>query len=125
ELLSRWPATSVTAVLDEAVLRRCIGGETVLRRQLKHLLDLGGLRNTTLQVLPLTCSQHSGFEGPFILLTPQGKPQMGYVEVQGVSRLITEAESVRILAARYGNIRGQALTSDESLALIEKLLEEG
>lgn len=124
EILTRWPAPTVTAIIDESVLRRCVGGVEVLHRQLKHLMTLGRLRSTTIQVLPLWCEEHGGFEGPFILLTPKGKQQVGYVEVQGVNRLITDAEEVRILAARYGSIRGQALTPRESLALIESLLGE-
>lgn len=124
ELLKRWPAPTVTAVIDESVLRRRIGGTEVLHDQLKHLLSLGALRSTTLQILPLDCEGHEGFEGPFILLTPKGRSQVGYVEVQGVSRLITDAEEVRILAARYGSIRAQALTPRESLKLIERLLGE-
>lgn len=43
-------------------------------------------------------------------------------EVQHISRLITDPDEVRILAARYGSIRAQALTPEESLTLIEKML---
>ncbi|GAA2465156.1 helix-turn-helix transcriptional regulator [Streptomyces macrosporus] len=124
EILTCWPAPVVTAVIEESVLRRRLGGTEVLRGQLGHLLSLGRLRSTTIQVLPMESEEHGGLEGPFILLTPKGRQQVGYVEVQGVSRLITEPDQVRILAARYGSIRGQALTPRESLALIEKLLGE-
>ncbi len=122
ELLTRWPAPLVTAVIEESVLRRRLGGTEVLRGQLRHLLTLGRLRSTTLQVLPMASRGHGGLEGPFILLTPKGRQQVGYVEAQGINRLITEPDRVRILAARYGSIRAQALTPDESLALVEKLL---
>jgi transcriptional regulator with XRE-family HTH domain len=124
EILSCWPAPIVTAVVEESVLRRPLGGTEVLRGQLGHLLMLGRLRSTTVQVLPMACGEHGGLEGPFILLTPKGRQQVGYVEVQGENRLITEPDRVRILAARYGSIRGQALAPRESLALIEKLLGE-
>ncbi|WP_306511213.1 MULTISPECIES: Scr1 family TA system antitoxin-like transcriptional regulator [Streptomyces] len=63
-------------------------------------------------------------DGPFVLLTPKGKPQVGYLEVQGASHLITDPEEVRMPAARYGAIRGQALTPGESLALMVELLGE-
>lgn len=46
------------------------------------------------------------------------------MEVQDVSRLITDTEQVRTLAARYGSIRSEALTPRESLTLIEKMLGE-
>ncbi|MGK4584387.1 helix-turn-helix domain-containing protein [Kitasatospora sp. HPMI-4] len=124
ETLTRWPAPLVTAVIDESVLRREIGGRLVQQGQLEHLLKLGQLRNATVQVLPLDCHEYAGVDGPFILLTPKNKPQVGYLEVQGVGHLVTEPVEVRMLAARYGSIRGQALTPRDSLALIDKLLGE-
>ncbi|MFF6779185.1 helix-turn-helix domain-containing protein [Streptomyces sp. NPDC012637] len=124
EILTRWPAPMVTALIDESVLRRRLGGHKVWQGQLEHLLRLARLRNITLQVLPLDSEENPGVDGPFILLTPKGKQQVGYLEVQGVGQLITHPEEVRILAARYGSIRGQALTPRESLALMQELLGE-
>ncbi len=49
---------------------------------------------------------------------------MAYVEAQDVSKLVTDQEQVRILAARYGSIRAQALDPVQSLALIEKVRRE-
>ncbi|MFD4033173.1 Scr1 family TA system antitoxin-like transcriptional regulator [Streptomyces sp. NPDC058637] len=69
----------------------------------------------------MTCEDHSALEGPFIPLTPKGRQQLASLEVQSTNRLITDAEEVRIPAARYGSIRGQALSPHESLALIEEL----
>ncbi|MFI2411274.1 Scr1 family TA system antitoxin-like transcriptional regulator [Streptomyces sp. NPDC018947] len=122
EILACWPPPMVTALIEESVLLREIGGRAVQQEQLRHLLSMGQLRNVEIQVLPLKCQGHAGMEGPFILLTPKGKPQVGYGEFQSVNRLITDPEEVRMLAARYGSIRGQALNPAESSALIEKLL---
>ncbi|WP_073948857.1 helix-turn-helix domain-containing protein [Streptomyces kebangsaanensis] len=122
QILTRWPPPMVTAVIEESVLLREIGGRAVQREQMRHLLEVGQPRNVEVQVLPLKCQGHAGMEGPFILLTPKGKPQVGYGEFQSVNRLITDPEEVRMLAARYGSIRGQALNPAGSSALIEKLL---
>ncbi len=124
EILTAWPAPVVTAVIDESVLRRSIGGPAVQREQLKQLLASSRLRSTTIQVLPMDCDGYAGVDGPFILLTPKGKQQLGYLEVQGRANLVTDPEEVRMLAVRYGSIRGQALTPRGSMALIEKLLGE-
>ncbi|EGX58550.1 hypothetical protein SZN_17332 [Streptomyces zinciresistens K42] len=122
EILTRWPPPLVTFTVEESVLQRPIGGRDVHREQLKRLLEVAPLRNVELQVMPTDQPDHPSLGGPFTLLTPKGKPQVGYLEVQNVSRLVTDAEEVRILAARYGSIRAQALTPRESLALIERLL---
>ncbi|MFF0063327.1 Scr1 family TA system antitoxin-like transcriptional regulator [Streptomyces sp. NPDC005279] len=124
ELLTRWPTPIVTTVIEESVLRRPIGGWDVHERQLHQLLKLGQLRSLELQVMPLDRMEHAGMGGPFILLTPKARTQVAYTEVQNVSKLITDAEEVRMLAARYGSIRAQALTPHESLTAIEKLLGE-
>lgn len=116
------PVPMVNCIIEEAVLRRPIGEWPVHKEQLGELARLGRLRNVELQVMPLDRPEHAGMGGPFTLLTPQGKPQVGYVEVQNISRLISDMEDVRILAARYGCIRSQALTPRESLASIERLL---
>ncbi|MEU5098409.1 helix-turn-helix transcriptional regulator [Streptomyces sp. NPDC020996] len=124
DILTQWPPPMITAVVEEVVFRRPLGDRDVHREQLDQLLRLARLRNVELQVMPTERTQHAGMGGSFILLTPKGKPQLGYVEAQSSSRLVTDAEEVRILAARYGSIRAQALTMQESLALIEKMVAE-
>ncbi|MBD3006116.1 Scr1 family TA system antitoxin-like transcriptional regulator [Streptomyces sp. 5-10] len=124
DVLTRWPAPIVTCIIEESVLRRPIGGGEVRTGQLEQLLRLGQLRSLQLQVMPMDREEHAGMGGPFILLTPKGRQQVGYLEVQNFSRLITDVEEVRMLAARYSSIRAQALTPRESLTLIEKMLGE-
>ncbi|MEV7773087.1 helix-turn-helix transcriptional regulator [Kitasatospora sp. NPDC086791] len=122
EILTRWPLPAMSWVLDESLLRRPLGGGETHREQLQHLLKVGGIRGLELQVMPLDRAQNAGMGGPFTLLTPPGRPQIAYVEVQHVNRLITDPEEVRKMDARYGTLRAQALDMRESLALIETIL---
>ncbi|MFI2373545.1 Scr1 family TA system antitoxin-like transcriptional regulator [Streptomyces sp. NPDC018964] len=122
QIFDRWPPPFTTFTIEESVLRRPLGGWDVHREQLEALLRFGRLRSVELQVLPMERKEHPSLGGPFILLTPKGKPQVAYLEVQHISRLITDPDEVRILAARYGSIRAQALTPEESLTLIKKML---
>ena len=124
EILTRWPPTMISAVIDESVLRRPLGGLEIHKEQLEQLIHLGALRNVELQVMPMDRTEHAGMGGAFILLTPKGKRQVGYTEAQDSAQLTTDAEEVRILAARYGSIRAQALTMQESLDLIQSMLGE-
>ncbi|WP_030245916.1 helix-turn-helix domain-containing protein [Streptomyces sp. NRRL S-350] len=124
EILTRWPLPTMSWVIDESVLRRPIGGWDVHREQLERLLKVAEIRGLELQVMPLDAPENAGMGGPFTLLTPPGRPQIAYVEVQHVNRLITDPEEVRTMAARYGTLRGQALNMRESLALIEMILGE-
>ncbi|MER7701917.1 helix-turn-helix transcriptional regulator [Kitasatospora sp. NPDC097605] len=124
EILARWPLPVVTWVIDESVLRRPLGGWDVHREQLEHLLKVGDMRGPELQVMPLDRMNHAGMGGSFALLTPPGRPQIGYVAAQHVNRLITDPVEVRNMAARYSSIRAQALGLRESMALIEQILGE-
>ncbi|MFB6893655.1 helix-turn-helix domain-containing protein [Kitasatospora sp. NPDC056327] len=124
EVLARWPLPVVTWVIDESVLRRPLGGRDVHAEQLHHLLKVGQMRGPELQVMPLDRLSHAGMGGSFILLTPNGRSQFGYVAAQHVNRLVTDPAEVRNMAARYSSIRAQALSLSESLALIEQILGE-
>jgi transcriptional regulator with XRE-family HTH domain len=108
----------------ESTLRRPIGGKMVMRAQLERLLEVGKFRNVDLQVLPLNRDDNSGLGGSFRLVRLKDGSSVGHVEVQEISRVISDPKHVQILDMRYGIIRAQALTPRESMALIEKVLGE-
>ncbi|WP_328670723.1 helix-turn-helix domain-containing protein [Streptomyces sp. NBC_00328] len=108
----------------ESTLRRPIGGGTVMRRQLETLLEIAEFRNVDLQVLPLSREVNSGLAGSFRLLRLKDGGTVGHVEVQHISRVITDPREVQLLDMRYGTIRAQALDPRESTAFIERVLGE-
>ncbi|GAT82262.1 DNA-binding protein [Streptomyces sp. F-3] len=108
----------------ESTLRRPIGGKMVMRGQLERLLEVGQFSNVDLQVLPLDREENSGLAGSFRLLRLKDGTTVGHVEVQHISRVITDPKEVQLLDMRYGTIRAQALSPRESMALIEKALGE-
>ncbi|MEU5213982.1 helix-turn-helix transcriptional regulator [Streptomyces sp. NPDC020742] len=114
----------VSFVQCEATLRRRIGGTMVLRRQLERLLEVGQLPNVSIQVLPLQREDNAGLAGPFRLLKLKDGTAHGHLEVQHLSRVISDPRELQILELRYGMIRAQALTPRESLAFIEKVRGE-
>jgi transcriptional regulator with XRE-family HTH domain len=56
------------AIVDEAVLRRPIGGARVMRAQLEHLIEMSRLDNVTLQIVPFHAGGHAAAGGPFAIL---------------------------------------------------------
>ncbi|EGG45236.1 putative DNA-binding protein [Streptomyces griseoaurantiacus M045] len=121
---SRRPAPLATFVIDESVLRRPIGGRTVLREQLEHLLAAALRRTVDIQVMPLGREENAGLAGPFTLMETGDGRRIAYVEVQNVSRVHTERPAVRGLETKYSSLRAQALTPQESMTFIECLLGE-
>ncbi|MEU9170842.1 helix-turn-helix transcriptional regulator [Streptomyces sp. NPDC048420] len=119
-VFERDPAPSIHFVLEEAALRRPLGGTMVWRRQLEHLLGVGRLHNVMLQVMPLNSEVHSGLDGRIEVLKFPDGTAVGRSD----GRPTSDPKQLRILELRYGTIRAQALSPRESLALIEQLLGE-
>ena len=69
----------LTAVLDEAGLRRQVAGPEVMREQLLHLAEMAVRPNITLQVLPLAKGAHPGMPGGFVILRFPGTIESGVV----------------------------------------------
>ncbi|MFG2724533.1 helix-turn-helix domain-containing protein [Streptomyces canus] len=123
-VFERDPAPSIHFVLEEAALRRPIGGTMVWRRQLERLLEVGRLHNVMLQVMPLNSEVHSGLDGRIEVLKFPDGTAVGRSDGAFSGRPTTDPKQLRILELRYGTIRAQALSPGESLSLIEQLLGE-
>jgi transcriptional regulator with XRE-family HTH domain len=52
-------------ILDEAVLRRWVGGPDVMRKQLEHLKQLNRQRNITIQIVRFDIGAYIGMKGSF------------------------------------------------------------
>jgi transcriptional regulator with XRE-family HTH domain len=81
-LLERKDAPRLWAVVDEAALRRPVGGPKVMRAQLERLIEASELPNVTLQVLPFAAGAHPAMVGAFSVLrfADQELPDVVYVE---------------------------------------------
>ncbi|MFH8339983.1 helix-turn-helix domain-containing protein [Streptomyces sp. AM6-12] len=121
-VFDRTPRPLITFVQEELALRRPIGGPSVLRRQVQHLLEISELRHVKIQVMPTDREDHAGLSGPFRVLKLRDGKTIGYTAGQLNGRVISDTADVRILEMRYGMIRAQALSPRESRAFIEKVL---
>ncbi|MEV6760873.1 helix-turn-helix transcriptional regulator [Streptomyces sp. NPDC051105] len=123
-VFERDPVPELSFVLEEWTLRRPLGGRTVLRRQLEHLLEVAQLRNVELQVMPMDREEHAGVDGGIEVLKTEDGSAVGRSVAVANGRPVSDAKQLRILELRYGIIRAQALTPRESTAFIEQLLGE-
>lgn len=115
----------LVAILDEAVLRRQVGGPEAMREQIRHLIDMAALPNVVMHVLPFAAGAHPGMEGPFCLLSfPEpDDSDLVYLE-QATSGLVPEEpEEVRRYTLMFGTLLGKALPAEESVAFMEKITE--
>ncbi|WP_236246377.1 helix-turn-helix transcriptional regulator [Streptomyces sp. CC210A] len=123
-IFERTPLPDLNFVLEEAVLRRPVGGRMVHHRQLEHLLEVGRMRHVGIQVMPTEHWEHQGTGGRFLVLKFGDGSAVGRTDDQYGGGPVSNPRFVRVLELRYGIIRGQALPPPESRTFIENLLEE-
>ncbi|OEU85840.1 DNA-binding protein [Streptomyces abyssalis] len=122
-LLERKPVCVIDVVLEEAALRRQLGGREVMKRQYEHLLACVEQPNVNVQVMPTNCGAHAGLFGPLKLIETQDSERIVYFEANGKSTLVSDPNEVGSYARRCAMISRQALRPKESQALIEQLAE--
>ncbi|WP_328442381.1 helix-turn-helix domain-containing protein [Streptomyces sp. NBC_00444] len=111
-------------VLDEAVLRRPVGGQAVMREQLERLLETVPDRHITVQVLPFDQGEHDAMGGSLTVLTMPDGSQIAYTEGAHYGQLIEDPDEVRSFSLTYDRLRAAALPPLMSLGMIRSVLED-
>lgn len=113
-------------IIDEAALRRKVGGAEVMRAQLRYLVEQAELDTVTIQVLPNDAGAHAGMDGAFIVLTfiEEEDPDLLYVEYPTGSIHVEKADEVAEAKLVFERLRSVALTPLESVAFIERVAGE-
>lgn len=108
------------AVLNEAVIRRTVGGPEVMRGQLARILEIAGLPEATIQVLPFSAGAHPAMEGPFSILgfPDPLDPDVVYLENQAGSVYLEEAAETDRYSQVITHLIAKALSPDDSARLI-------
>jgi transcriptional regulator with XRE-family HTH domain len=121
ELLTRANPLRLWAILDESVLCRRIGGQMVLRGQMKHLLEIGLLPNVTIQIVPFDTGPHPGMIGSFTIVKfpDETDPDILYIEGQ-TGDIFAESEDVRWSHEVFNHMRAAALSPSLSRQRIEE-----
>ncbi|WP_131742547.1 helix-turn-helix domain-containing protein [Actinomadura roseirufa] len=96
DILYRTRPVRLWAVIDEAALRRVCGGRSVAFAQLEHLIDVCGMANVTLQVLPLDAEPPGVGGGSFALLRPPEDELPDVVCVQRLNGALYPAEPAAV-----------------------------
>ncbi|WP_039988262.1 helix-turn-helix domain-containing protein [Streptomyces pseudogriseolus] len=110
-------------ILDEAVLRRPIGGPAVMRKQLRRLLDAAEERHITVQVLPFDQGGHEAMGGSLtVLLLPDGS-EVAYTEGADYGQLIEEPSNIGRYKLIYDRLRAAALPPIMSLDMVRSAME--
>lgn len=128
-VLTSEDAPEYWVVLDEAVVRRQVGGPAVMAEQLQHLVEATKLPNVTLQVLPFTSGEHPGMDGEFTILhyRESADPDVVYIENTGSDLYLEGPEVTRRYNKIFDHLRAAAQNRGESirtLGVLQSQLEQ-
>jgi transcriptional regulator with XRE-family HTH domain len=124
-VLWRSPPLTLDVVLDEAVLRREVGGCTVMREQLRALARAAELPHVRLQVLPFASGVHIGVTGPFVIFSFSSISDLDVIVLDHLtsSLYLEEHDELRAYSAAFDTLRAHALSYEDSLAFIARTAE--
>ncbi|MEV4379132.1 helix-turn-helix transcriptional regulator [Streptosporangium sp. NPDC049644] len=123
-ILERENPPRFSAIIDEAILRREVGGAGCLSAQLRHLAGLIAEPNVEIRVLPFSAGAHASPTGAFRIFSMEKPfPEIGYAETPKGAIYVESPDTQRFMQA-YDELRELALTPEESAELISVTAEE-
>ncbi|WP_406372770.1 helix-turn-helix transcriptional regulator [Streptomyces sp. NBC_00647] len=111
-------------VLDEAVLRRKVGGGPVMSGALQHIASLARRHRIIVQVLPFSSGAHASMTGPLKLMEFEDAPPLSFAEAPDMGKLLDDPATVARHNLTFSLLQAAALSPEDSLALIESVAQD-
>lgn len=125
-ILRREPATRLWAVLDEAALRRPVGGIPVMRDQLRHLIEISRLPQVSVQIMPFLGGGHSAEGGPITIVRLPGSelPDVVYLEQLATGLYPDRPAEIECYWDTMNRLAVEAESPDETPTILHRVLQE-
>ncbi|MFJ2160950.1 MULTISPECIES: helix-turn-helix domain-containing protein [unclassified Streptomyces] len=116
DVLRADPPLALSVVLDEAVLRREVGGPGVMARQLDRLVEAARLPQVRLQVLPFAAGAHIGITGPFVIFSFPSTSDLDVVVLDHLtsSLYLERKEDLEAYSEAFSTLQFHALSPEDS-----------
>ena len=126
DLLARPQSPRIWAVMDEAVLRRPMGGVAVMRVQLRRIVESARLPGVRLQVVPFARGGHAGAGGSFSILRFEERdlPDVVYIEQLTSAVYLDQRSDVEHYLEVADQLSGEALTPADTIRFIDQVARE-
>ncbi|MGH3225214.1 MAG: helix-turn-helix domain-containing protein [Streptosporangiaceae bacterium] len=114
------------SIVDEAALRRQVGGPAVMRAQFRYLMEASDLPHVTFQVIPFEVGAHAGMPGSFVFMqfAEATIPDVIYIDSMAGELFLEEEGDVRRYRLIFEHLRAVAASPDASRSLIAPLIAE-
>ncbi|MFG1810327.1 helix-turn-helix domain-containing protein [Streptomyces sp. NPDC049040] len=110
-------------LLDEHVLRRPVGGPATMAAQVRHIETLTRCGRVRTHVIPFAVGAHALMESMLVLMRFTDAPSVAYVEGVQTGRVLDDPAVVDTCQSAYDLALGDALSAEESLALMAEVVE--
>lgn len=112
------------AVIDEAALRKRVGGRDVMAAQIRHLIDMAARPNIDIQVVRDEFGAHPAVDGGFMILDfpDPADPPLVYVETATEDLYLENPQTIQRYVGIFGHVCSAAATPESSLAYLESLI---
>ncbi|WP_329147678.1 helix-turn-helix domain-containing protein [Streptomyces sp. NBC_01456] len=122
-LLGKEHPLQLWAIVDEAALRRVVGGSKVMQEQARHLLRLMEEPNVTFQVIPFDKGAHAGMPGSFVHMDfpDPADPELVYVDTPAGDLFLESEAEMRRYKSMFEHLQAVALGPNDSAALLAKV----
>jgi transcriptional regulator with XRE-family HTH domain len=123
--LTQDPPLQTSAVLDEAALRRMVGGRLVMRTQLDWLVAVARRPNVTIHIIPYTVGAHPAMDSTFRILEFSGSvPAVVYVEGLVGGIYLDRPSDISRYQEIFQSLCSIALSPQDSIGLVAKVIAE-
>ena len=122
-VLKRDDPPQFTAVIDEAILRRPVGGRSTMREQLLAVVTACAEPHIRVHVVPSTVGAYAGLNGPFVIAHSHDHRVAGYLDNQLQGQVASDPDDIAAMMAAWENVRGEALSHWQSVDLITEAAE--
>jgi transcriptional regulator with XRE-family HTH domain len=125
QALAREQPLQLWCVLDEAALRREVGGRETMKGQLEHLADVAEThKQVNIQVLPFSRGAHAALDGGFHLLHFAAGPPVVVVEPMTTALYLEEDSDLGRYETSFNHLRSEALDVGASLRFIRNVIKD-
>ncbi|MFB7127151.1 XRE family transcriptional regulator [Kitasatospora xanthocidica] len=126
KLLTEGASPRLWAVIDEAALRRPVGGPQVMRGQVQYLIDVAEQANVVIQVMPFRFGAHAGESGAFTILRfpEQDLADVVYLEQLTSALYLDKRDDVDAYIQVMERLCVDSLTPERTIDLLASILKE-
>lgn len=125
DALTRDDPLSMSCILDEAALRREVGGPAVMKPQLERVLEvMGSYDHVDVRVLPFSVGAHAALDGTFQLMHFPVGPPVALVESKTTSLYLEEDGDVDLYRSAFKSLLAKALDAKATHRFIHELIKD-